>query len=203
MIKVVCFDLDGVYFIKGKMKFITNLVKLGVPEEKALRVFFKSDRVNKEYKAGLIGDKEYWTWALKEWGLKMTPKEIIDLMISGYEVNQPAANLVEALRDRGYKTAICSNNFPARVNGLDKRFNFLSNFDVVVFSYEVGVLKPDKRIFEELIKKAQVKPEETAYSDDDETKIKGATELGIKTFIYQNFSQFREELRKLGIRGDF
>jgi putative hydrolase of the HAD superfamily len=200
MIRVVCFDLDGVYFIKGKKNFITNLVKLGVPEKKAIEVFFKSDRMNNEYKTGLISDKEFWTWALKEWRLKMAPKEIIDLMISGYEVNQPAANLVERLRVNGYKTAICSNNFPARVKGLDKRFHFLANFNVVVFSYEVGVLKPDKGIFEELIKKSQVKPEEIAYSDDDETKIKGATELGIETFIYQNFNQFYRELKKLGVR---
>lgn len=200
MIKVICFDLDGVYFINGKKNFIANLVKLGVSEERAREIFLKSDKMNKEYKAGLIGDNEFWKWALKEWELRITPKEIIDLMISGYKVNQPAAKLVKELRSKGYKTAICSNNFPARVNGLNKRFGFLSKFDVATFSYEVGALKPDKRIFEELTKRAGVEPREIVYSDDDPRKLKGAEELGIKTFVYQNFGEFCRGLRKLGVK---
>lgn len=200
MIEVICFDLDGVYFIDGKKNFIANLVKLGVSEEKVREVFFRSDKMNKEYKIGLIGNKEFWSWALREWNLSMTIQEIVDLMISGYEVNQPVIELVKKLRSVGYKTAVCSNNFPARVNGLNKRFRFLSNFNIVVFSYEVGVLKPDKRIFEELIKRAGVKPEEIVYSDDDPEKLKGAEELGIKTFVYQGFDQFCRELRKLGVK---
>jgi len=35
MIKVICFDLDGVYFVRGKENFIADLGKLGVSEEKA------------------------------------------------------------------------------------------------------------------------------------------------------------------------
>ncbi len=200
MVKVICFDLDGVYFLKGKENFIANLVKLGVSEEKAKEVFFQSDKMNKEYKAGLIGDREFWSWAIREWKLSMGPKEVINLMISGYEINQPAVELVRKLKSNGYKTAVCSNNFPARINGLNERFDFLKDFDVIVLSYKVGVLKPDRGIFEELIKKSNVKPEEIVYSDDSKDKLSGAESLGIKTFVYHNFSRFCRELKRLGVR---
>jgi putative hydrolase of the HAD superfamily len=200
MIKVICFDLDGVYFINGKKNFIANLVSRGVTEEEAIRVFLKSDQMNQQYKTGRINDEAYWSWAAKQWGLNLSPQELIDLMIAGYEVNQPAAALVKKVREEGYKTAICSNNFPARINGLNKRFNFLADFDVVVVSYEVGVLKPDQKIFETLIEKSGVKPGEIVYSDDDAGKIEGATKLGVKTFVYEDFDQFCQELKKLGLR---
>ena len=200
MIKVITFDLDGVYFLNGKENFITNLVKLGVSEDKAKEVFLKSDKMNKEYKTGLISDEEFWTWALKEWGLAINPSEIINLLISGYQINQAAVELAKKLRSHGYQTAICSNNFSARVNGLNQKFNFLADFDVVIFSHEIGILKPDKRIFEALIKKSQTNPDQIAYSDDDPEKLKGAIELGIKTFVYQNFNQFCRELRNLGVK---
>jgi hypothetical protein len=35
VIKAITFDLDGVYFVKGKLNFLNNLVKLGVKKEKA------------------------------------------------------------------------------------------------------------------------------------------------------------------------
>jgi hypothetical protein len=41
MIKVITFDLDGVYFTKGKYEFINSLSSLGVNEEEAKRVFLK------------------------------------------------------------------------------------------------------------------------------------------------------------------
>jgi len=35
---------------------------------------------------------------------------------------------------------------------------------------------------------------------DDEIKLAGAKELGINTFVFENFRQFRYELELLGVR---
>jgi len=72
----------------------------------------------------------------------------------------------------------------------------------LVFSYEVGALKPDKKIFEELIRKSQVAPGEIIYSDDSMERIRGAMDLRIRTFVYENFDQFCTELKRLGVTGD-
>lgn len=200
MIKVITFDLDGVYFLNGKKNFIKALVARGVSEKEAIRVFLKSDEMNKFYKTGEMSGGKYWNWALKKWGLEnMSVSEIVGLLISGYEINQEAQRLARDLWQKGYKTAICSNNFVERIQGLEKRFDFLSDFDVRVFSYEVGALKPDLKIFQELVNRSECKPEEIVYSDDDETRFTGATRLGIKTFLYENFPQFKQELAKLGV----
>ena len=199
MIKAICFDLDGVYFLNGKSNFIKSLVNLGVSEDEAKRVFLKSDEMNKQYKLGKITDEEFWNWALREWHLDLTVQEVIDLLIEGYETNKSAVEYVKRVRNAGYKTVICSNNFPARINGLQKRFGFLGDFDVVVFSYEVGVDKPNKEIFQILVKKTGVKADEIVYSDDDESKMEGAKELGINTFLYTNFDAFTKHLDSLGI----
>lgn len=200
MIKGICFDLDGVYFLNGKANFIKNLTSLGVTEEEAKRVFLKSDEMNKLYKLGAMSDEEFWNFAAKEWNLNRTSKELIDLLISGYEINEQAVKLVKKLKASGYKTLICSNNFPARIKGLHGKFNFLNDFDTKIFSYEVCIDKPNKEIFEMLVKKSGLNPGEIVYSDDDETKILGAKELGIKTFIYTDFNAFTEHLKNLGVK---
>jgi len=125
MIKAITFDLDGVYFVNGKTNFIRALVNLGVPEEKTKLVFLQSDQMNKFYKTGKMSDKGYWSWAIKEWGLNMTVEAIIRLLINGYEINPQVVRTVKQLRKNGYKTLICSNNFPARVNGLQHMFSLM------------------------------------------------------------------------------
>ena len=200
MIKAICFDLDGVYFLNGKSNFIKALTKLGVVEDEAKRVFLKSDQMNKKYKLGKMTDEEYWSWAINEWDLHLTVTEIIDLLIEGYETNERAVEYVKKVRGAGYKTVICSNNFPARVNGLQKRFEFLNDFDAKIFSYEVGIDKPNKKIFKELIAKSEVRADELFYSDDDESKMLGAKELGINTFLYTDFDALIMHLENLGVK---
>lgn len=198
MIKAITFDLDGVYFPKGKKEFMDSLIKLGVTKTKAEEVFF-GDKMNKEYKLGKLTDDEFWTWALKEWGLEISVKEVTDLMIKGYEVDSEVEEVVKKVKRNGYKTLICSNNFPARIKGLQNRFNFLKDFDIAVYSYEVGIAKPDKRIFQELVNQSGVEPKEIVFADDDKEKISGAIEVGIQAFLYEGFDKFVNKLEELGV----
>lgn len=198
-IKTITFDLDGVYFPNGKANFIAALGKLGVSEEKAKRVFLKSPQMNQEYKQGKMMDEQFWSWAVSEWKLDKSWEEVVKLMIAGYNVNEDVVEVVGSLREKGYKTAVCSNNFPARVNGLQEKFGFLDNFDVSVFSYEVGVTKPDKKIFEALVEKSQVEPAAVVFADDNIDNLKGVEELGITTFLYEDFDKFLLHLKELGV----
>ncbi len=199
MIKAICFDLDGVYFVNGKFNFIKNLVKYGVSEDDAKRVFLKSDEMNKLYKKGKMTDEEFWTWAVKEWDVDLNTEEIIDLLIEGYEVNEEVVATVKKVRENGYKALICTNNFPVRINGLHKRFGLLDNFDAYVFSYEIGSTKPSPKIFLELVKRSRVKAEEIVFADDNEANLAGARAVGIVAFFYENFDQFISKLKELGV----
>ncbi len=200
MIKAITFDLDGVYFVKGKSNFIKSLGELGVSEEEARRVFLSSDEMNFQYKTGAMTDEEFWSWALAEWKLSMSAQEIIDLLIQGYEVDNDVVAVVKKVRGRGYKTLICTNNFPARINGLHKRFGFLDNFDVSVISSEVGAIKPQKELFEALIEKSGVSAGEIFYADDYDAAIETATKLGIETLHYTTFDAFMSRLGELGVK---
>jgi len=199
MIKAITFDLDGVYFVNGKSNFIANLEKLGVSKEEATRVFLKSDEMNKLYKEGKMTDQEFWSFAIKEWGIDLTVEEIIKMLIDGYEINEGVVEVVRNIRQNGFKTCICSNNFPARINGLHKRFGFLNDFDVITLSYEVGATKPFQEIFQDLIFKTNANPEEIVFADDNEDNLIEAKKMRIQTLFYEGFENFLKELKKLGV----
>ena len=199
MIKAISFDLDGVYFQNGKTNFIFNLMNLGVSEKEAKRVFLQSDQMNKKYKLGKMSDIAFWTWAIHEWKLDKSVKDMVDLLISGYKINKEAVNFVRTARKIGYKAVVCTNNFPARIHGLDDKFKFLRDFDSVVTSYDVGACKPDIKIFEALLNKTKVRPTELIMADDDLKKLEGAKQIGINVLLYQDFPKFKSDLERWGV----
>ena len=199
MIKAIAFDLEGVYFIKGKSDFIDNIEKLGVSRENVIRVFLESDEMSKLYKTGKITDQEFWSFAIKEWGLNLTVEEIIKILINGYAIDDGLAGVIRDIRKSGLKTCVCSNNFPARINGLHKRFGFLNDFDAITLSYEVGAKKPSQKIFYDLVSKVGTKPEEIVFTDDKEDNVVGAKKMGIQAFFYEGLEGFIGELKRLGV----
>ncbi|MDR0283070.1 MAG: HAD-IA family hydrolase [Candidatus Peribacteria bacterium] len=131
----------------------------------------------KNFKAGKISENDYRNRVQQELNLSLSHEEIFSVLRESYEINPEVEHLVKNLKEKGYKLCICSNNFPTRIHELDKKFSFLSLFDVVNLSYEVGVLKPDKRIFETLVEKAGCLPGEIVYADDKEGNLIEAKEL--------------------------
>ncbi len=199
MIKAISFDLDGVYFKNGKSNFIFNLLDLGISEADSKRIFLQSDKMNHEYKTGKISDIAFWTWALHEWKLKKSVKEVTELLISGYEINEEAVEYVRTARKVGYTALVCSNNFPARVLGLDERFHFLRDFDAAVFSYQVGAIKPDPNIYKELIRRSGVEAQEILMADDDPVILEEAKKLGINCIAFTDFASFTKDLERWGV----
>jgi putative hydrolase of the HAD superfamily len=199
-IKVITFDLDGVYFPNGKANFIKSIENFGVSENEAKRVFLKSPQMNQDYKNGKMTDEEFWTWAISEWKLDSSWHELVKTLIDGYEVDENVVSTVRKLREVGYKTAICSNNFPARVNGLQEKFGFLKDFDFSIFSFQVGESKPSEKIFTALVNKSGVDPKSIIFADDNSENLAGAKAVGITTFLFQGFEIYLEQLRGVSVR---
>lgn len=197
-IKAIVFDLDGVYFNKGKAEFLSSLTRYGVEEASAKSVFLTSQQMA-DYKLGKINDDEFWAWAESQWNTGLSNHELIELMLDGYAIDERVMQLVKTVRRKGYKTLICSNNFPARIQGLERRFGFLQQFDTAVFSYQVHAAKPSTEIFAELLRRSGCQPQEIVYADDKPTALTGAKDLGINTLVYTDFEKYCNDLQAIGV----
>lgn len=80
-----------------------------------------------------------------------------------------------------------------------KRFPFLSWFDGIVVSGNEGVIKPDPRIFQILLDRYAIAPEEAVFIDDNPANAAAAAALGIHGIHFQSPAQLRRELEMLNL----
>ncbi len=188
--KAVVFDLDGVYFEGGTERFLKHLErKYQIPEDAARAVYLKSPQMQ-EYKRGAIDGSAFWSYAIYTWGIDATMQDILELLAASYTENPKTIALIDALRKRGIKTAVCTNNFPERIDILEKKFGFKKHFDTIITSYEEGILKPDPRIFAILAQRLHLQPKDILVSDDRAENVAALKSAGFQAFQYTDLDDF-------------
>lgn len=201
MIKGIICDLDGAYFVHGKKNFVKNVSEKYKVGEADVRTMFFSTDVMQDYKRGKISDDEYWQKFIQKLKIDATKEGLINLLIDGYEQAERIVNLVKSLKEKEFETIVCSNNFPARIKGLDERFHFLASFTVTVFSYKVGSLKLEGfDMYEEVIKKSGLNKDEILIFDNGPANIAHAKAYGFVTILYHDYLQLMGELEKFEVK---
>jgi 2-haloacid dehalogenase len=80
-----------------------------------------------------------------------------------------------------------------------RRFPFLEWFDGVVVSGEVGLIKPDPRVFRLLLDRFELGAARCVYIDDSPRNIDVATELGFRALQFRTPEGLRDDLLALGL----
>ena len=78
------------------------------------------------------------------------------------------------------KIAILSNLLPFDKKRIDDQYD-LSKFDNVYLSFEIGMRKPDGRVYEYVLNDLKIKPENILFIDDDTNNILMAKNYGWNT----------------------
>lgn len=111
-----------------------------------------------------------------------------------------SAGLIKRLKENGYRVYLLSNYGGRNFRYALEHFSFIGLADGGVISYEVGSVKPEPGIFEALIKKYDLKPEEAVFLDDVKTNIDAAAKHGFHTIHFKNLDQALEDMRSLKVR---
>src|SRR5437762_12479837 len=92
--------------------------------------------------------------------------------------------LVGALK-RNYPLILVSNTNEAHFEFIRSRYRIIDYFDHFVLSYDVGSVKPDRKIFEHAITSANCAPDSLFFIDDRLEDITAAALLGIHAHLFE------------------
>jgi putative hydrolase of the HAD superfamily len=177
----------------------TLLRLTGLPYER-FEALYWADR--HAYDEGKYTGLEFWQKFIREAGLapelSQTPafaEELNRLDAEMWTTQNPEMLAWQlALKQRGFLTGILSNmgdNVHAR---MEREFDWLPRFDVLVWSYQLHMAKPDPAIYLHLLKQLGTEPEETLFLDDKLVNIEAAHALGMQAIQFSTVSKLREDL---------
>jgi 2-haloacid dehalogenase len=83
-----------------------------------------------------------------------------------------------------------------------ERFDFLAWFEGILISGEVGVNKPDRRIFEHLVERFAIDPAAALFVDDSLANIDAARAFGLGAIHFTDAHALRRDLIQLALLPD-
>jgi epoxide hydrolase-like predicted phosphatase len=188
-IKAIVFDIGGVLEITPN---------LGVDEKWEQKFNLKSGELNERlrevWRGGTLGTitinqvhtqiSEIMGWS------EAQVNEYMDDVWREYlgMLNVELADYFRSLRPR-YQTAIISNSFVGAREKEVEHYQFDTICDFIIYSHEVGLRKPDPRIFELACERLGLRPEEIIFVDDHHEVYASAEAMGIHCIEFKDNAQ--------------
>lgn len=199
MITTVIFDIGNVLadFVWEK-----HYRSFGFSEEifeRLAKATVKSPMWN-EYDRGVMTDEEVLQGFIdNDPGIEKEIRKVLKDVGPSVKRNDYAIPWIKELQGKGYRCLYLSNFSRKAHRECAPALDFLPYMDGGILSYQDKVIKPMPEIYQLLIDRYQLTPEECVFMDDTPRNLEGAEKFGIHTIHFQNQAQAIEELRKLGV----
>jgi epoxide hydrolase-like predicted phosphatase len=194
--RAVFFDLGGVIIRTEYQAPREHLAeRLNMDYEDLVKLVFDSETARKA-SVGALSEAEHWQAVTCRLGRPASEQEAIrDEFFAGDVPDRELIETIRSLRPR-YKTGVISNAWPGMRASLVKQ-KLDGAFDVVVISAEVGVMKPDPKIYRMALEQGAVQAAEAVFVDDSAPNVEAARALGMHGLLFRVPERALIELRKL------
>ncbi len=195
-IRAAFFDLGGVIVRTEYQTPRQRLAeRLGMEYEELEKLVFASSS-SQQASLGQISAEQHWESVAKRLGrLASEAPRMREEFFAGDIVDRDLLDFIRALRPRIY-TGIISNAWPDLREYIVKQ-KFDDAFDHLVISAEVGVMKPEARIYQIALEQAGVSPSEAVFVDDMPVNIEACQAVGMHGIPFRTPQQALAELREL------
>ena len=195
------FDVGGV-LISNQMEHVwRDVLETLQLEEPVFRTAWRE--MGPALGSGQIEEAEFWRRFLERTGAAgALPEESLFVREYGrrWSVHQEVLDLVTRLKQLGLKTAVLSNTITAHVAHNQEK-GLYAPFDVLVFSNEVGLSKPDPAIYRHTLERLGLaeRPQAAFFVDDLEENVTAARALGMRGILFTDPAQLTADVRALGV----
>jgi FMN phosphatase YigB (HAD superfamily) len=192
----VLFDLGGVLIEVGGVRAMDELA--GIEDDLEVWRRWLTCRWVREFERGRCSITEFADGVVADWALSIEPAAFAEAFrrwTGG--LFEGARELVESTRLH-VPTACLSNSnalqWPEYVTT-----GIADHLDLVFLSHELDLIKPDREIFEHVIKVTGSPAERLLFLDDNEMNVIAANEAGLTAIEVRGVDQARSELLRFGV----
>ena len=197
MIKAIIFDMGGVVLktrgIEDEGGYIAKNLKVNV------KGFIEAEKkYEHDAQRGKMSMDEFLRRIANDLGIR---KSLLSRVWKGmcsriFIPYRDVLKAIDKMEENGYKVALITNTVPYDSSYLRKK-GLYDQFEHVILSHNTGYRKPEKQIYQMMLKKLGVKGNECIYIDDREKNLPTAKKLGMKTIHFKSPRQFYRALRRM------
>jgi putative hydrolase of the HAD superfamily len=158
------------------------------------------------YDEGKLTGLAFWQKFARDAGLHLSPATIDELnhLDARMWTTQNSAMIAwqQQLKQHGLLTAVLSNMGDNVLENLQREFLWIHNFDVLVWSFQHLVAKPEPAIYRLVLEKLNVRPEQSLFLDDKLLNVEAAQALGMKSLQFSTIDRLRADLVAHGFDTD-
>lgn len=199
-IKNILFDFGGVIVGLDRQKALNRFTEIGFPNIGDYLGDYRQQGIFLEYEEGKLSPEQFYNKFRELAGRNDISSDDIDSAWMAFLTYIPEYKfeMLKELRKK-YKMYLLSNINPSIMKwAFTKDFSpeglpITAYFDKCYLSYEIGCAKPDKEIYEYVIKDSGMIPSETLFLDDGKNNV----EMGIKMGFQAYQANQEEDLRKV------
>ncbi len=188
-ITTIIFDLGGVILNLDQDRTLRAFKRLGIDMDEINEM----STIFSDFETGKMNANDFRQVIMTH--LKSPATEIeVDAAWNAMLLDLPAERLtyLKFLR-KNFKVHLLSNTNSIHIGAfnnylLDEHPNldWFAQFDKVYYSYEIGLRKPNKDIYEFVLQENNLKPHECLFIDDLKANLNGAGHLGMHTIWAKN-----------------
>lgn len=197
-IKNIVFDLGGVLVGLDGQRSIEAFDKLGCEAVSQYIIDHRTEDLFYRIELGLISTHEFCEEIREMTDTAATDDEMVaawNALLTELTTNR-AQRLLQ-LRKAGYRLFLLSNTNDMHWQHCARKLfpaDVLEAFEQVFLSYELQLAKPDRRIFEEVLRQTGITANETLFIDDNRDNIATAQTLGMHTYLNHTIDEWTEAL---------
>jgi putative hydrolase of the HAD superfamily len=203
-VDVIIFDLGNV-IVRVSHREIAQALSAGSADPRfhnpdaALAAAFNDTRgLTVAYEEGRLSTEEFYRTVTAEMALSVTPEEFARRWNTSFWEQREVSALIRRLHGR-YRLMLLSNTNELHYRHLEPQLPVLSLMERKILSYEVGMRKPSRAIYDRAIALAGVTPERIIYIDDVAAYTQAAARLGIQAITFESAEQLESALRVRGV----
>jgi len=196
MISTIIFDLSEVYLtgIVGSDRILKKKINSVISEE-----YFYNDEFN-QFMHGKISEELYWNAVIKKNKWTISPEILKEVARENFKEIKGTREIIERLKEKGYTLALLSNHGAEWIAYCEDKYKYHKLFHKVLYSYEVGVSKPNDKIFKILLTYLKVIPQECLLIDDNFKNIESAKNLSMQTIQFTSSTNLKKKLKSFEIK---
>mgnify|MGYP001084003508 CR=1 FL=1 len=198
-IRALIFDLGNVIININMRDFYKKI--LPVSDNKEIDIYKDLWEPIEKLDKGLFSKDDFYQESKKRFQFQDVSKEKFFHMFNSIfnSLNYKLLDFIKRLKqDKKFKVFALSNTNPLHVEFLANNIiNFREHFDQVFYSYELGMIKPDPKIFLYLLEHINYEPSECIFIDDNRKNVKVAEQIGMIGIQFRNETKFLEEINDL------